>query len=202
MAKVLKGDDAEDKEWLQVVWGEVYAPNIPDSGKDFMRPETIREMAYNFMRSRRNGMIDLMHNNKVVEGCCLVESFIARKGDPDFIEGAWVVAVYIADEALWQDILDNKYNGFSLEAWAYRETKEYKLSFNKEISGTTSFDDGHEHTFKAYFDDDGNFLGGQTDDTLGHSHSIVKGTVTETVNNHAHKFAIIDGFGAGVLENE
>ena len=35
---------------LQVVYGEVYAPGFPDSQGDFMTRETIREMAFEFMR--------------------------------------------------------------------------------------------------------------------------------------------------------
>jgi hypothetical protein len=42
---IKKQDDA-----LQVVWGEVYAPGFPDSQGDFMTAETVREMAWRFMR--------------------------------------------------------------------------------------------------------------------------------------------------------
>lgn len=189
-----KGEDLAP-EWQQIVWAEVYAPNVPDSENEFMDEKTVREMAYQFMRSRKTNMVDLMHNNRLVEGCAIVESFIAREDDTVFIPGSWVVALHIPDPDLWQDILDNKYNGFSLEALAYQTEVTVDLEFNPEVRGTTTNDEDHEHSFVVYFDEEGNFLGGKTDVILGHSHEIKRGTVTELANGHRHKFHYIENYG-------
>lgn len=190
-----KNDATEsDSEHLQIVWAEVYAPMMPDAQGDFMTAETIRDMAYRFMAERKTGMIDLMHNNRVI-GCYVVESFIAREGDPDFLPGGWVLGVKIPDTELWQAILDNTYNGFSLEALSTRTEVELEVEFVPEVTGQTSVDEEHSHTFTVEFDQDGNFLGGRTGVTLGHSHEIKRGTVTEYTDGHRHKFVAVEGMG-------
>ena len=114
----LQKADAE----LQIVWAEVYVPNIPDSQGDFMSAETIREMAYTFLKNNYLTHVDVNHNN-VLSGASVVESFIAREGDPDFVPHSWVVGVHVPDPALWEDIKTGKLNGFSLEGMSMKEQK-------------------------------------------------------------------------------
>ena len=49
---------------LQVVYGEVYAPGFPDSQGDYMNAETIREMAFEFMRKGNGANIDVQHSQE------------------------------------------------------------------------------------------------------------------------------------------
>ena len=68
---------AQDEQ--QILYAEVFAPGMPDSQGDFMSAETIREMAYDFIPQDRSN-IDLNHSQE--RAALVVESFIAREGDP------------------------------------------------------------------------------------------------------------------------
>lgn len=179
---------------LQIVWGEVYAPNIPDSQGDFMNAEEIRKMAYGFLASGKVKKIDVNHDNNLY-GCALVESFIAQSGDPTYIEGSWVVGVHIPNPALWKLVKDGKLNGFSMEAMAVKKESLLELDIPSVIKGEVIKDDtGHSHEFEVSFDSDGNFVGGHTTKAEdGHFHMIVKGTVTETTAGHTHRFSFVEG---------
>lgn len=185
----------------QIVWAEVYIPDVPDTDGDFMTVEAIRDMAYSFMRKSadgRLGNIDIRHNNKIVEGCSVVESYIARKGDPDgFIENAWVVGVHIPDVETWAAVKKGELNGFSMEALVTKTPVEIDIDIPPVISGRTQKHgeaeaEVHDHTFHVAYDDAGNFLGGQTDIVKGHYHLIKRGTVSEESAGHRHKFAMVD----------
>ena len=65
----------------QIVYGEVYVPNVKDTDGNFMTAETIEKMAHDFMKNSRNTQIDKNHDGYKDKGY-VVESFIARKGDP------------------------------------------------------------------------------------------------------------------------
>lgn len=188
MAQVAKAD-----EQLRIVWAEVYAPNRPDSDGEFMDARGIREMAYKFMREQRLGQVDHMHTNEIVEEAHVVESFIARKGDPHFIEGAWVVGVHIPKDEDWAKVEKGEWNGFSMEAEVHKETVEVELELPPIIAGKTmKSDDGHTHVFYVAYDDDGKFLGGRTDSVDGHSHVIKRGTITEMAEGHNHRFSHVE----------
>lgn len=83
---------------LRIVYGEVYAPDVIDSQGDTMSAAEIRKMAHHFLAEGRVKQIDVQHNNQVC-GAKVVESFIAREGDPTFIpsgrsEGVLVLRSY------------------------------------------------------------------------------------------------------------
>ena len=71
----------------QIVFGEVYKPNVRDSDGNFMTSETIEKMAHNFLANAKTSHVSKSHDGNNDKGY-VVESFIVRKGDPDFIEGA------------------------------------------------------------------------------------------------------------------
>jgi Putative phage serine protease XkdF len=177
----------------QMVWAEVYAPNIPDADGDIMTEEAIEQMAYKFMRERKTDRIDLQHNNKLINAH-IIESFIARKGDPDFIPGAWVVGMHIADKGVWSMIKKGEINGYSMEALVTRSPSTMEVEIPPVIRGLVAkADDGHDHEFFVSYDDQGQFLGGRTSSAPdGHSHVIRKGTVTETVMGHNHRFSFVE----------
>lgn len=97
----------------QIVYGEVYVPGELDSHGDFMRAETIEKMAQQFLRSGLVKNIDTEHDMQP-NGSEVVESFIARKGDPNFTEGAWVLGVKVNDPQLWAAVQSGEINGFSM----------------------------------------------------------------------------------------
>jgi hypothetical protein len=185
---IYKSDDDQ-----HLVYGEVYAPNRQDSQGEFMRAETILKMAHEFLRSGRMDQIDVMHDNQVVPGCSVVESYIAQKGDPTFIPGSWVVAVHVPDEKLWQAIKRGDINGFSMEALVTKHRQTVDIHLPPVTTGMTSKSEDHEHKFYVTYDAEGNFRGGTTDYVMGHKHDIIAGTHTEKTNGHNHRFSSVDG---------
>lgn len=180
---------SEDK---RIVYGEVYAPNRPDSDGEFMTSEHIEKAAHEFMRAKKLDQIDVLHNNKVVDGCCVVESFIAREDDKVFLPGSWVVGVYVADPGLWESIKKGEINGFSMEAFVTRHPQEVELEIPPVVRGRTSKSEDHEHEFYVTYDSNGLFRGGTTNVVNGHCHQIVNGTHTSSVNGHSHRFSAVD----------
>ncbi len=104
-----KSDEAK-----QIVYGEVYKPDTRDTDGNWMTRETIEKMAHGFMENLRNNQIDKEHTGAKDKGA-VVESFIVRKGDPDFTEGSWVVGVHVADNGIWEQIVKGELTGFSIE---------------------------------------------------------------------------------------
>lgn len=97
-----------------IVLGVVYEPDVRDTDGNFMNAKEIEKMAYRFMEQLRNADIDKEHNGKVGVYGTVVESFIARDGDPDFPVGAWVLGVHVTDRDTWAAIEKGEVTGFSL----------------------------------------------------------------------------------------
>ena len=98
----------------QIVFGEVYVPDRRDTDGNFMTAESIEKMAHDFLANNRNAQISKGHDGNTNKGC-VVESFIAREGDPDFIAGSWVVGVHVPDAKIWKSIENGELTGFSIE---------------------------------------------------------------------------------------
>jgi len=183
---------AEEK-MLQVVYGEVYAPNRLDAHNEFMTEEEIRKAAWAFAKKGINQRVDVQHDNKVVANVEVVESFIAREDDPVFIAGSWVIGVHIDDDETWERVMAGELNGFSMEALVRRHESEVELEFPDTLTGVTTEYKDHTHTFVINYDRSGNLLGGFTNTVDGHYHEITAGTVTEGAAGHRHGFSAVDG---------
>jgi len=195
-------------EELQIVWGEVYVPDFPDSQGDMMSAQEVRKIAHKFLADGRTRQIDVNHDNQVRKGCAVVESFVARPGDPDFIAGAWVAGVHVGDRGLWEAIKAGDFNGFSMQARVMVTEKIVELDLPVDIEGETeeALDDGggglHAHRFTVRIDEDGQIAGGRTSVELGHWHSILRGSVTSTSiaegqvaprdGTHRHRYSFLD----------
>ena len=186
-----KSDPASDEK--RMVWAEVYAPNRPDSDGEFMSAQTIEKMAHDFLRNGRTKMVDVQHNNQTTPGIEVVESFIARKGDPDFLEGSWVIGVHIPDDTIWGLVKKGEINGFSVEAVVAKEPVDVEIELPPVVTGLTTKSEEHQHKFYVTFDQEtGALLGGTTDAVDGHVHVIKGGTVTEEAAGHRHRFSSVD----------
>ncbi len=183
LAVVRKADEYE-----QIVMAEVYVPLSLDSDQEFMTAAEIKKLAYAFLGKQLTLAVDTNHDN-IVNGAIVVESFIAREGDPLFIAGSWVVAMWLPED-LFARVLAGELNGFSIEAIVQREGKVLEMDLPSEIYGETSEVNGHRHRFKVYVTDDGNFGGGITAMSVGteddHYHNIFRGTITEDAGRDAH----------------
>lgn len=175
----------------QLVFGEVYAPGFPDSQGDFMSAESIRTMAYEFMRKSAMGNIDTQHS-QTPNGSYVVENFIARPDDSLYIPGSWVMGVKCADD-VWPLVKSGELNGFSLDGMAVRQPVILEIDMPEILKGETSEVHSHTHTFFVKFDQVGNFLGGHTSPGRdGHMHQIKAGTCTEMANGHNHRFSFVE----------
>lgn len=175
----------------QLVFGEVYAPDRPDSHGDYMTAPEIQKTAYKFTSAGNMNQIDVLHDNKAVKAS-IVESFIARDNDDIFIPGAWVVGIHIEDPDLWQAVKRGDINGFSMEALVRGQERDVEVEIPPIVEGKTSKSEDHEHKFFVTYDDSGKFKGGMTDTVNGHSHQITCGTHTQTEAGHSHRFSSVD----------
>ena len=185
-----------DREWERVVFAEVLVPEVPNTFGDYWTKAAIRHAAYLFMVSGFG--IDIDHDNVDVAGSkvAMVESFIARAGDPDgFIEGSWVVGMKIFDDDLWQAVLDGEINGYSYEALVEFLSGVVTLVDDGIRQGVTEPDpeDGHTHDFVVMVGMDNRPIEGGTSVTDGHYHVIRVHTVTEEAEDHVHRYNLVQG---------
>lgn len=175
-------------EEKRVVYAEVYAPYTVDTWGDMMLPEEIEKMAHRFIeKGGLNKVIDTMHDYEATDSF-VVESFIARAGDPDFTEGAWVLGVKVPDETLWADIKKGKLNGFSMSGFAKLLPAVAEVFINVVSIGRTEVNQEHDHLFFVELDDDGRVIRGRTSIDKNHAHEITAGTATEMAYGHAHRY--------------
>jgi hypothetical protein len=176
----------------QIVTGEVYAPYVIDSHGEMMLPEDIVKLAHRTLLNSKNHSIDVMHDNKQIKAS-IVESYIAKKNDPDYAEGAWVLSIKIMDDNVWAMIKAGKLNGYSLEAMVYKYEADVVYDYLSIHYGVTEENDGHFHSFIVKVDEEGRVIGGSTseaedEDGVTHSHRIRAGTATRASNKHSHRY--------------
>lgn len=181
-------------DYERVVFGEVYLPNHIDTAETAMTREEVKRVAYEFMRRSMLTKIDEMHNYKE-SGCYVVESFIARPGDPEFVEGAWVLGTKIDNDEVWEKVLNGEYNGYSIAGRAIREPAAVRLTRVVEMEVETELSEGdepHSHYIHLFFNKDNQLAPCWTSSTLGHAHQVVATTATELTNDHLHKFIVVE----------
>lgn len=190
MERVVNFSKFDDEK--QLAFGEVYIPMIPDSQGDFMTGTEIEKMAHGFMKNGLLRGVDTQHD-LCDNGSIVVESFIARKGDPDFIEGSWVAAVWCPDD-IWPMVKSGELGGFSMYGSGERVPTMITIEIPDDgiIKGETIEADDHTHKFIIKFNEKGQYMGGETSTTDGHSHKITKGTVTEKSDGHRHRFSYLE----------
>lgn len=176
----------------RVVMGEVLIPDTPNTYGDIYTPDAIREFVYAF--AKRGYIIDHEHDLEDIsdKGIYVVESFIARPGDPDFIAGSWVVAMRIEDDEMWAKVLNNEINGYSFEALCMMQEIVFQNLRDRQVIGDTDPDpvDGHTHTYLLILDSANTVISGSTGVTNGHSHRITRHTVTMIENGHRHRIQV------------
>lgn len=174
----------------QIVVGQVYAPDTLDSHGHFIGPADLERVAHSFLSDGLLTSIDVQHDNETIDAV-IVESFIARKDDPDFEEGSWVVSTKINDPVVWDMVKSGLINGYSFEILTHRKDMIVEIEYSTWYYGFTDPDprDNHDHPFIVHLDENGEVLWGSTG--LGSdgspSHTISKSNVTDPVQNHLHR---------------
>lgn len=205
--KIVKRDG--EKEYEQYVMCEVLIPDTPNCYGDIYTRAAIQEFAFEF--ARQGYGIDIDHDETDVTGqkLVVVESFIAREGDAEFIEGSWVVGMKVLDDETWAKILNHELNGFSFLADCYIRPVGVQNLKNRQVSGVTAPDpnDGHTHPYLVILDPLNNVVSGATGVTDGHSHRITTHTTTAPYTNifqvsHSHRYQVIIQEGNDDAESE
>jgi hypothetical protein len=182
----------------RIVFGEVLIPDQPNVYGDYHSRQSVREFAYGF--ARLGFGLNVEHDNPDVlpDGrVTIVESFIAREGDPDFIPGAWVLGVWIHDDAIWRDIRNGKLQGFSYEAMVRHYEFDLIVPDETAVYGVTQpdLDDGHVHEFYVLCDIDGRVIAGGTSYADDHEHTITHHTFTDPDPwGRVHPFQLNEAF--------
>lgn len=181
-------------EEKRLVYGSVYAPWLVDTQGEMMTAGEIEEMAHRFLLSGHLANIDTDHN-LVPNGTRIVESFIARAGDPDFEPGEWVIGVKVFDEQIWDAVKRGELNGFSFYGTVQRSNALVNLSTPVQGIGTTEVSTGgplppHDHTVTLKFNQSAGIEPCYTDVALNHRHFISKTTATEMTWDHGHRLVL------------
>lgn len=189
---MVKGD--LESEGPVLVLGIVYDPTRLDTDQNAMTAEEIEKMAYNFVASGQLSKIDLMHDKRPT-GSKVVDSTIVRWENPYFPVGSWVLGTMVYDPILKGDIKSGKFNGYSLQGTAFETTKWVLIQHPVKSEGTTeaSTEPGypeHSHYLSLEYDQFANIIPAQTQEVLGHVHTMTKGTATEMAEGHAHRVVI------------
>lgn len=172
----------------QIVYGEVYAPDVLDTYGEFMSAEDIEVMAHRFMQIDLRTAIDTNHDN-IPNGAYPVESFVAREGDPDYTPGSWVLGVKIPDAGLWRKVKTGELNGFSFQSLVKPTSVEVEYAVLRDSVGKTESHDDHEHVYLVELDEIGNVVRGVTSKAAdGHFHEITRASHTEESEGHSHRF--------------
>lgn len=175
----------------QLVFGEVYIPNQPDSHGEMMLPDDVEAMAHTFLKEvALSRSIDTGHDNWP-NGSYPVESFIARNM-PLYDDGAWVLGVKVTDASLWKRIKKGELAGFSFEGRAKKQKAIVEIEFQPTQIGYTEpdSDDGHVHSFIVKMNEMGKVVEGKTSSVKGHTHSISRGTATDETKGHRHRYFV------------
>lgn len=184
----------DGKEWERVAFAEVLIPGVKNPLGDFWTERAIVDAAHMFMV--RGFIRDVNHDLQDHSAeWSVVESFIARDGDPTFVPGSWVVGIKVHSDELWNAILSNEINGFSYEAvvsYVMAILEDDFTSFSYDVQGVTEpAPDGHTHTFALVVDSNNRPVSGITGITNGHMHTIATHSLTDTTDGHSHRFNMI-----------
>lgn len=185
---------SSDSRW-HYVEGVVYQPLAIDTDWETMTADDVQKMAHDFIASGKVEAIDTQHNRQT-SGAEVVESFIARKGDPDYPEGSWVLKCRMEDGPLWESIKSGELNGYSFDAFVSKVPKQVVVDMVKVASGDsedntdTSEVPAHKHEYYVEFDSKGRVVVGVTDEVLGHTHRISGTVVTDEADGHTHRFFV------------
>lgn len=179
----------------QLVYGEVYAPMDVDTHGEFMTAEGVEQMAHDFLASGRVDKIDVQHDQNP-SGSYVVESYIAKQGDPDgFVEGAWVLGVKVEDPELWSKVKKGELNCFSFMGPTARVQIDAQMKIATSLSGRTETNTDevippHDHPVEISFDQDGHIVEAKIGKAQDHSHAIKSLSSTEEAVGHSHRMII------------
>ncbi|MFO7446220.1 MAG: XkdF-like putative serine protease domain-containing protein [Ignavibacteriaceae bacterium] len=179
---------AKYDEDQRIVYGIVYSPDEADTDGDFTSAEVIKQMAYEFMKSRNTNNVDQQHDYTADEGY-IAESWLLEKNDPRFPgepEGSWAVGIKVTNNATWQKVKAGEITGLSMAGIAVVEEVP---GFIKNSAGTEQdsmiykisriIKEGINAIKKDYHNKTNNNKNKEDDMTREEITTLVKSTVSE-----------------------
>lgn len=138
---------AVQDEEKQIVRGVLMRANYPIFRKDkelgeyfiIYKPETIREMAEQYLKDGRSSNVNLMHEDgSDVEGVDMVQMFIkdsaagvSPSGFEEIEDGSLFAEFHVNNPDVWADIKAGTYKGFSIETLNTIEEEDAVISTEK-----------------------------------------------------------------------
>lgn len=134
-----------ENEEKRLVRGLVMAANLPiyrvhpNFGEYYIvyEPETIRLMAEKYLKDGFQNNVDLMHDGQLVDGVNMVQFFIkdtangiSPKPFEDYDDGSLFAEFHIENNAVWEQIKNGDFKGFSLEGFFTIEPMEFNKQEN------------------------------------------------------------------------
>lgn len=172
----------------RVLTGVVMTPNTPTTYGVWYSPQTIRNMAYDYLiNNDTTKSVDLFHDT-TPKDCYVVESYIARQGS-EYPEGSWVVSVYIEDDDILEMVHSNKINAFSVHnRLKILPEESVVVQVQPQVTGITQAADGHKHVYYVEYDGEtGAYKGYTSSADDGHFHRIDStGTTTMYAGEPSH----------------
>ena len=126
--------------------------------------DTIRNIAYKFMRNGFNSNTNLMHDeNLQLNDVFVFESIIvdskrgvkAPEGFEDVADGSWWGSMHVMNDKVWELIKEGKFQGFSVEGFfQYKSNEAEKMRKIEEILTDVNTSEDHklqelENVFKS-----------------------------------------------------
>ena len=116
--------------------------------------DTVRKASEIYLKSLRNNNTTLDHQN-LTTGVSVIESWIVENPEMDktklyglnAVEGAWAVVMKVDNDAVWEDVKNKKYLGFSIEGM-FSDRKEDMSKSSKEeeiLNKIKELLDGYKH---------------------------------------------------------
>ena len=181
----------------KIVKGVVYSAMDIDTDGETMTKDEVQKNCWNFLAQRKEKNIDIQHDWQE-SGCYVVESYMTEKGDPNFPEDSWIMAVKCTDD-IFDKVVNGDLNGFSFGGYSQKFAQKVLIEVAKQIVGETNENlnkdviPAHKHTFIIWYDNNGKIVKGITDTVEDHSHSISFGTATDKAFGHSHGVDINEG---------
>jgi len=178
----------------KIVKGIVYTAGDIDTDGETMTPDTVQKACWEFLALRKEKNIDIQHDWQE-SGCYVVESYMTEKGDPNFAENSWIMAVKCTDE-IFEKVENGELNGFSFGGYSQKYAQKVLMEVAKQIMGKTAENMNkdvippHSHNFIIWYNNKGQIEKGSTDSVEGHTHTITLGTSTDTTLGHSHRVDI------------
>jgi hypothetical protein len=194
---VARKSDEQGREYWSML-GAIVVPLEVDTQKEASDYPDIQAQAWEWFMSGRTA-VDINHSYKDVPDIIPVESYIARKDDPDFKPGTWAIRSITYNPEYGKKIDNGELNAYSWAGPVNRERSVALVSHPLEASGTTEKSDAgpypeHDHPIENLrFGDDAKVVPTITGIAFGHEHHIVGTTRTEPKDGHSHGLLIQAG---------